>query len=323
LTLVNGTVATNPATSGGLTTAPVPLPPVIETFAGNFASLEDGVAGAKVADTIPTPSAIIVAQNTKETSPVPKAADLVASAGDSASASSVLVGTSGGGGLIHGQNVNPGSAGNLSTIASTIANPAPNSIFLVPDQLSSKPETNSFDPLPGTRELPGSSGTDAVGVPAPAEATGKAGGEVDSDFDVAVFPIDQAVSAPSTDPTVVSVSAATGSDVDLAEIRLVTTCGFASPMDLAHGGSAKCSMGELVIMTSMLATYSANLAFGGAILNYGTMSWAARRWPATRFRLMSSDKQRQSRARNGPTGDLIAASPARGGPTSVVAVPRR
>ncbi len=37
---------------------------------------------------------------------------------------------------------------------------------------------------------------------------------------------------------------------------------------------------------------------------------------------MYSDKQRQRRARNGPTGDLITAAPARRGATSVVAVPR-
>ena len=172
----------------------------------------------------------------------------------------------------------------LSTIASTatIANPAPNSIFLEPDQVLSKPDTITFDPFPGPRELPGSNVPDAVGVPAPAERSGKAVGEVDIDFDVEVFSMDQAVSAPFAEPTVTSCRAATGYGVDVTEIALVTTSGSASAIDPAHGGNARSRVGELVIITSMLATYSANLAFGGAISTYGTLSWAARHWPARR-----------------------------------------
>jgi hypothetical protein len=267
-----------------LTAAPAPLPAIIETIAANFAGLQGAVAGATVSDSISILSATFFAQNTTEPSPVSKAGDVVAGAGGTVSVSSSLFGTSGGGSSINGQNGNPGGAANLSTIASiaTIANPAPNSIFIEPHQAFGNPETITFDPLPGTRDLPGSTVPDAVRVPAPAQDTGKAGGEVDIDFDVEALPMDQAVSAPFTEPMLTSVSAATGSGADVAEFALVTTIGSISPTDPAHGGNAKSSLGELVIMTSMLATYSANLAFGGAISNFGTMSWAARRWPATR-----------------------------------------
>jgi hypothetical protein len=244
-----------------LTAAPAPLPAIIETIAGNFAGLHGAVAGAQVSDSISTVSTTIVAQNTKEPSPAAKAGDLVARAGGSVSASSSLIGTSLSGSLINGQNGNPGGGANLSTIASTanIANPAPNSIFIEPDKVFSTSETIAFDRFPGTRELPGSTVPDAIGVPAPAEAAGEAGGEVDIDFDVEVFPMNKSVSAPFTDPTVMSISAATGFGVDVAEIGLVTTSGSVSPIDPAHGGNAESSVGELVIMTWMLATYSANL----------------------------------------------------------------
>lgn len=289
LTLVNGTAATSSTASGGLTAA-APVPGIFESVATNFAGLLGAVAGAKVADIISTVSTTIAAQNTQETSPVAKAGDLVASAGGSVSASSSLIGTSGSSSLVNGQNGNPGVGASLSTIASastaTITNPAPNSIYLDTDQIFSKPETITSDPLPGSRELPGSTVPEAVGTKAPAEAMGKAGGEIDIDidldFDVEAFSTDHAVSAPLSEPTLISVSAATGSRVDGAEIGQVTTTGSALPIDLAHDGNARSNVGELVILTSMLATYSANLAFGGAISNYGTMSWAAQHWPATR-----------------------------------------
>ena len=119
-----------------------------------------------------TVSTTIVAQNTQDTSLLANASDLVATV----SASSSLIGKSGSASLFNnGQNGLPGGLASLSTIASTatIANPAPNSIFLEPDQVLSKPDTITFDPFPGLRELPGSNVPDAVGVPAPAEALGQ------------------------------------------------------------------------------------------------------------------------------------------------------
>jgi hypothetical protein len=131
-------------------------------------------------------------------------------------------------------------------------------------------------------ESPGSTVPDAVDVPAPAEATGKDRDRMDIDFDVEVFPTDQAVPSRFTDPSMMSASAAVRSRIDMAETALLTTSGSVSPIDPARGGDAKSSVGELVIMTSIMATHSANLAFGSAISNCGTISWAARHWPATR-----------------------------------------
>jgi hypothetical protein len=256
-------------------------------FQGNSAqaggAIVSGGGTVKVADPAsPSNSALSDGGAVGTTSsPVTNSAGNSTNTPGNATTTSSLIGTSGSGSFINGQNGNPGGGTNLGTIAS-IANPAPNSIFVEPDQAFSKPETITFDPLPGTRELPDSTVPDAVGVAAPAEATGKAGGEVDIDFDVEVLPMDQAFSAPFTEPMLMSVSAATGSSADIAEFVLVTTSGSVSPTDPAHGGNARSRVDKLVIMTSVLATYSVNLAFGGAISNFGTMSWAARRWPATR-----------------------------------------
>jgi hypothetical protein len=281
LTLIFGAFGRTSATSAGLAAAPAPLPAINETIAGNFAGLQgaDAVAGANVSESISALSTTFFASNAKEASPV-------ANAGGSLSASSSLPGTTGSASLINGHSGgNSGSWVNLSAIATAnIANPAPNSIFLEPDQVFSQPETIAFNPFEGPRELPGSAVPEAIGVPAPAEATDNAAGEVDIhfSFDVAVFPTDQPVSAPFTDPTVLSAGAATGSDIKAPKIGPVTTSDSISPIDTAHGSDPGNSVAKLVILSSMLATYSADLAFGGAISRYGTMSWAARRWPATR-----------------------------------------
>jgi hypothetical protein len=277
LTLVFAAFGMSSATSAGVTAAPAPLPAVNDTIAGNFAGLQGAVAGANFSDSMSALSTTMFASNAKEASPI-------ANAGGSAGASSSLPGTIGSAGLINGQN--GGNSGNGASLIATanIANPAPNSIFLEPDQVFSQPETITFNPFEGTRDLPGSTLPDAVGVPAPAEATGNAGGDVDIDFsfDVAVFPTDQAVSTQFTDPTVTSADAPTGMGVEVAKIGPVTTIDSISPIDPAHGGNPGNSVGKLAIMTSMLATYSADLAFGGAISRYGTTSWAARRLPAAR-----------------------------------------
>jgi hypothetical protein len=317
LTLVNGTAATNPAPSGGSTAGPAPFPAIRETIAASAAparfptisetiganvnGLLGAAAGAKAADGIAILSATIVALN-NGTGPGAKAGDLAASAGSSVSASLSLIGTSGSTGLFNGQNGYPGLnninsqsgspavAANLSAIAAAanIGNPAPNSIFVDPDQVLGKPQTITLDPFAGTRELPASTVLDSDDAPAPAGSADRAGGKVDTEFDfnfnfdVAVLPDDQAVPAPVTESTMLSASVATGPRDGLAETGLLTTSGSFVSIDPAQGGNARCSVSVQVVMTSMLATYSANLAFGGALSKARTMSWAARHWPATR-----------------------------------------
>jgi hypothetical protein len=286
LTLAFGPVATNSAPSSGLTAGPAPFPAFNRTIAGSFAGLEGAVAGAKAADGISTVSTALIAQNPKETSPVAKAADLVASPGGSATVSPSLIGTTVSGGLSSGLNGNPGVGANVSTIVApaTIANPAPNSIFLDPDQVFGKLETITVDPFPGSRPLPDSTLLDDVGVSAPAEGTGNAGGEGDIDFDAEAFAVDQTVSVSFTDTTMIRDGAATGSATLAAEADAqVTTTDAVLPIDRTHGGIDESSAGELVVITTaMLATYSANLALGGATWNFGTTPWAARGWPTTR-----------------------------------------
>ncbi len=194
------------------------------------------------------------------------------------SASASLIGTSGSGSPIMGQTGNPGDGANLSTVAGTaaIANSAPSSTSLGPGQDVSKPEMFAFDPFAGTRELPGSTVSDAVGVPAPAEAEEKAGGDAVFDLHREVFLTDQAESASFTAPTVMSASAASASDVDIAQRAPLTATDSVSPIDPARGDNFTRSVGELVIMTTILATHSANLAFGGTIPNARSKSWADR-----------------------------------------------
>ena len=200
LTLVFAAFGMSSATSAGGTAAPAPLPAVNETIAGNFAGLQGTGAVANDSDSISALSTAVFASNAKEASPV-------ANAGGSLSASSSLPGTTGSANLINGGN--SGGGANLTAIATaTIANPAPNSIFLEPDQVSSQPEMITLNPFEGTRDLPGSTLPDAVGVPAPAEATDNAAGEVDIDFsfDVAIFPTDHPLTTPFTEPTVMSAA---------------------------------------------------------------------------------------------------------------------
>ena len=193
MTLVYGAVATGSATSGALTAAQAPLPAIIETIAGNFGGLQGAMAGANLSDSISIAA-------------IANGGGLVAIAGGSVSASSRITGASGRGSLINGQNGNPGGGTNLSSVASvaTMANPAPNSIFVEPDHAFRNPETIVFDSLAGTRVSAVSTVPDAVRF---RRATGKAGGEVDVDFDVEGFPMVQAVSAPFADPMLMSVSA--------------------------------------------------------------------------------------------------------------------
>ena len=278
LTLVYGTVASNAAPSGGLTSAPGPVPAITDTFAGKFEGLHGALAGG-FSDTISNVSTIIFSQNTNGTSPVKIAGALLANAGGSATALSTLMGISGS--PIIGQTGNPADGASLSTVTVTaaIANSAPSSIVLGRGQDISKPETITFDRFAGARELPGSTVPDTVGIPASADAVFNAGREVDLDLDGDVFLTDQAVSSQFTAPTVMSASAATDSDIDVAEIGPLTTSDSVSPIDPLRGDYFTRSVGELVIIATMLASRSVNLAYGGTISNHGSTSWPARHWP--------------------------------------------
>jgi hypothetical protein len=288
LTLFNGSGAANLATSGALAGATVPPPAMIETITGNLAGLQEAVAGAVVSDSTATVSTTVLALNPKGTSPVTVFGDLGAGAGGPASAASNVIGTSASSGLIQAQNRDPGRGAILSAVAvntpPSAANPAPHSTFLDPDPDPQRgnPQTIPPDPFSGMSESPDSSVPDAVDVPAPAETSGKALGGMDIDFDIEGFPEDQAVAARFTDSTMISKSALTGSGMDAAETPRVTTSRSVLPIHPVQDSDARASAGELVVMSSILASHCANLAFGSAISNSGTISWAARHWPATR-----------------------------------------
>jgi hypothetical protein len=245
--------------SGALATAPAPLPPM--------------VAGASVGPGISAVPTTIVAQNATGISPL-------ASAGTSVGTPSSLIGGTSNGGLIVGQSGNPGSGANLSVIAAAanIANPAPSSIFLGRGQVASTPQPITLDPSPETGELAPPASPGAVDAPAPAEAPV----EFVIDFNVDVFPMNQDTFGPLTEATTMSYSAAPGSNVDLAETHLATASCSSLPVDPMHGGDVESNVGELLIVSSMLATCSVNLAFGGGVSRYRTVSWAPRHWPAAR-----------------------------------------
>jgi hypothetical protein len=196
------------------------------------------------------------------------------------------MGTVGSGGLVNVQNGNPVSGGNLGTGAATanIANPAPNSVFVDPDHVFGKLDTITLDAVGVTGALPGSSVSDTEDVPTPAEAAGKGAGNVDIDFEVRVqvIRIDEGVPVPSMDPVIMTASDATGAYLGLAETGILFTSDSALPLDPAAANDAQTDAAAAVIMTSMLATYSANLALGGAVSKYGTTPWAARQWPPNR-----------------------------------------
>ena len=243
----------------------------MDRSAAEFDRFHDAVAG-RFSDDISPAFTTIVSENTQGTGPIALPGTLLASAGGSLSVTSSLIATSVS--PITGQTGNTGDGASLSTTAIAIS--APSSILLGPGQDVSKPETIAFDPFAGTRELAGSDVSAAVAVPAPAEAAGKAGGLAVIDFEGDVFLTNQAESASFAAPTVMSACAATDSDVDIAQTDPLTTTDSVSPIDPARAGHFTRGVGELLLMTTMLATHSGSLAFGGTVSNAGSKSWAAR-----------------------------------------------
>jgi hypothetical protein len=283
LTLVYGTAAYSPAASGGFTAAHPPVPPPVNALVpGSFVDHAGALPGLNVSSSIlnSTVSATNVAPNPQSASPLAKAGDLVAVAVSSVSPSSTLMGTVGSGGLVYGQSGNPAGGPNLSSSATpaNIGNPAPNTVFLDPDALVSKPQIITPEQSPATVEFSRARVPDAIDVPAPAEATEKRGADVE------LLPVDQGQGVPAAISNSMIIDSAAGAGAGLAETGLLTIGDSVLLDNLpADGGASSIgNVGEAIIVSSMLAPAIANLAFAGAISNHRTISSSTPPWKGVR-----------------------------------------
>jgi hypothetical protein len=305
LTLVGSTVAMQLPPSGGTTGAQTPLPGIHELVANGVgitqAQAPVAAVGGATSDYFAPVYTASASQVAKGTSTIAKAGDLVAVTGASLSPSSSLIGTSRVGALSSAQNGNTVSPASLSISVSVnvnISNPAPNSVFLNPDWVSSQPRGVALGAYPDTSQFSLSDAPDALDARPPAEIPGKGSAVIEA------LPADLGVTAPSTGPLIIhgatvstgeaaivsagrTAIASTGgaspaSGGDLPEIASLTRVDSVAMIDPTNRSGPVNHVCETIIFSGALAAFSANLAFGGAATNYRTIPWSNRPFSAAR-----------------------------------------
>lgn len=277
LTIVMTAVAGNSTQSVGVVAVQAPMPAIQEMFVTGFGISQAQAPGLALSDSFAPVSSIVSSQNARGTTAVAKAGDNLSASEGSLSALPSPIGTSGSGSVISGQNANPAGPANLISAASAanIGNPAPNTVFLKTNDVSSDPPTRTAESLQDAIESPASITTEAIDAPTPADVHGEV------PLEGAAVPADHSAPVPLSDA--ILIDGATGSSDDLAETFGATlTLSESVLASIApDGASAAERVGETIVFCSMLAAVSANLVFGGADSHYRTIARAARRWPGT------------------------------------------